>query len=147
MITRIQDDSINLFTWFKNNGLKANPKKSHLLLNCNDTDKSALIENNRIFNENDVYLLGITFENNMMFEKHVSTLCTRASQKLNTLYRIACYMDLNKRNTAVQLGVNPFSNVPFFLVIRTLSPTWNLVHCVRGTWNLGDVAFRALCTC
>ena len=97
VITRIQDDSINLFTWFKNNGLKANPIKSHLLLNCNDTDKSALIENNRIFNENDVYLLGITFENNMMFEKHVSTLCARASQKLNALCRIACYMDINKR--------------------------------------------------
>ena len=32
--------------------------------------------------------------------------------------------------SSVQLGVNPFSNVPFFLVIRT--------------WNLGDVAFRAL---
>ena len=34
--------------------------------------------------------------------------------------------------TSVQLGVNPFSNVLFFLVIHT--------------WNLGDVAFRAL-TC
>ena len=43
---------IIMFAWFKNNGLKANPKKSHLLLNCNDTDKSALIENNQIFNEN-----------------------------------------------------------------------------------------------
>ena len=39
VITRIQDYSINLFTWFKNNGLKANHKKSDLLLNCNDTDK------------------------------------------------------------------------------------------------------------
>ena len=28
--------------------------------------------------------------------------------------------------SSVQLGVNPFSNVHFFLVIRTLSPTWNL---------------------
>ena len=36
--------------------------------------------------------------------------------------------------SSVQLGVNPFSNVPFFLVTHTLSPTW----------NLGDVAFRAL---
>ena len=36
--------------------------------------------------------------------------------------------------SSLQLGVNPFPNVPFFLVIRTLSPTW----------NLGDVAFRAL---
>ena len=37
-------------------------------------------------------------------------------------------------SSSLQLDVNPFSNVPFFLVIRTLSPIW----------NLGDVAFRAL---
>ena len=36
--------------------------------------------------------------------------------------------------SSVQLGVNPFSNVPLILVIRTLSPTR----------NLGDVAFQAL---
>ena len=36
--------------------------------------------------------------------------------------------------SSVKLGVNPFSNIPFFLVMRTLSPTW----------NLDDVAFRAL---
>ena len=36
--------------------------------------------------------------------------------------------------SSVLLGVNHFSNVPFFLTIRTLSPTW----------NLGGVVFRAL---
>ena len=39
--------------------------------------------------------------------------------------------------SSVKLGVNHFSDVPFFLVIRALSPTW----------NLGDVASRASCTC
>ena len=37
-------------------------------------------------------------------------------------------------NTSVQLGVNPFSNVPFFLTAGTLSPTW----------NLGGVTFRGI---
>ena len=49
--------------------------------------------------------------------------------------------------SSVQLGVNPFSNVPFFLVIRYTVP-------LSATWNLDNVPFRALtlaqsalCTC
>ena len=47
---------------------------------------------------------------------------------------LVAFTPLMVNTSSVQLGVNPFTNLPFFLVIRTLSPTW----------NLGDVAFRAL---
>ena len=87
VIKRLENDSIQLFKWFENNGLKANSGKSHLILSSKNIDISAEINGKRINNENDVYLLGITIDNDLNFTKHVSNLCKKASQKVHALSR------------------------------------------------------------
>ena len=67
VISTLKTDSQFLFKWLSNNALKANPKKSHLLLNTSDTSIGILINDKLILNENDVELLGITFDNALEF--------------------------------------------------------------------------------
>ena len=75
------------------NAFKVNPDKSHLLLNSPDNNLSAIIGSHTINNSNNVKLLGITIDNELKFNVHVSKLCKQASQKLHAL----SYMNENKR--------------------------------------------------
>ena len=68
-----------LFQWFAYNAIKANPDKSHLLLSNKKLSLSAKIDGNLISNENNVKLLDITFDNDLSFNKHVSSLCDKAT--------------------------------------------------------------------
>ena len=70
--------TIRLFDWLRNNILIANSNKSDLLLNSFDTSLVASINGNLISNEKYVELLGITIDNEMNFNKHVSGLCMQA---------------------------------------------------------------------
>ena len=74
-----------MFQWF---AMKAYPDKSHLLLSSKNLSLSAKIDGNVIDNENNVKLLGITFDNGLRFNKHVSSLRNKATQKLHALSRI-----------------------------------------------------------
>ena len=42
-------------------------------------------------------LLGVTIDNEMSFEKHVTKLCKTARQKLHALSRVSQYMRLKQR--------------------------------------------------
>ena len=86
-----------LFTWLKNNYMKANTDKSHLLLygknNLTDNIDGYVIESE----ENHV-LLGITIYSNLSFNELINNLCKKGSAKLNALARISGYINLPKRN-------------------------------------------------
>ena len=82
-----------LCDWFSDNFLKGNPDKSHLLIN---TDKhiTSKIENETITISSNKNLLGTLFNNKFDFDEHVTSLCRKASQKLNALARVAHCMTL-----------------------------------------------------
>ena len=50
------------------------------------------IDNNKIEPENLVILLGITIDNRLSFDDHISKLCNKASMELNTIFRLKKYM-------------------------------------------------------
>ena len=89
VITKLENDSCNLFQWLS--GLEANPRKSHLLLSVPDNKIAASINNNLIYNENNVDLLGITIDITLSFKQHVSNLCKKASNKIHALFRMHCF--------------------------------------------------------
>ena len=41
--------------------------------------------------------LGITLNNKLKFDKHVSNICSKANRKLSTLTRVAKFLPFNKR--------------------------------------------------
>ena len=82
----------SIFERFENNGLKGNPDKCHLLLSKNDNFE-ANINENRISNTRFEKLLGVTFDNQLNFNHHISKICKTASNKLHALARVSHYMD------------------------------------------------------
>ena len=105
VVKKLENISIALLTWFKNNGMKANANKCHLLLSCNN-DLEANIGDAIIKSSDSEKLLGVTIDNKLNFEKHVNNLCTKASQKLNALARVSSYMDLPKRRIIMKAFIN-----------------------------------------
>ena len=85
-----------LFHWFTDNFLKANPDKCHLPINT-DENVALKIKNETITSSCNEKLLGILFSNKSDFDEHVTSLCRKASQRLNALARVAQYMNLAQR--------------------------------------------------
>ena len=70
IIETLKNTSITMFSWFKFNGMKANPDKCHLLLSS-DEKCNASIGNHLIKNSKEQKLLGVLLDDNLKFEKHV----------------------------------------------------------------------------
>ena len=85
-----------LMKWFSDNYMKLNEDKCHLLITKHDEDVFASIGNEIINGSTSVKLLGITIDNKLNFEEHVSNRCKKVSLKLHALARIANYMSTEK---------------------------------------------------
>ena len=88
--------SSKLFEWFSNNTMKANQDKCHLLSSLNIKTEICLDKNTL---QNTKYLLGITIDNKLTLNEHVSKLCEKASNKINDLARIFPYMPISQQKT------------------------------------------------
>ena len=84
VVEKLEVSSSVLFTWLRNNYMKANTDKSHLLLSGN-IDLNANIDGNVIESEDSHVLLGITIDSNLSFNTHINNLCKKASAKLMLL--------------------------------------------------------------
>jgi hypothetical protein len=86
--------------WFLNNNMKANPNKFQAIC-FNKFGKSPIshfhIAGEDIIPEETVKLLGITFDNKLSFNPHISNLCKKASRQTNALHRISKYLDKDSR--------------------------------------------------
>ena len=80
--------STKLFLWFEYNHLKANPGKYRLLISS-ATPIDISIGNASITASTKETLLGIIIDSELSFDKHISSLCSKASNKLHALRRIA----------------------------------------------------------
>ena len=96
VIEPLEKNIDKLFHWFSDNFLKSNPDKCHQLINT-DENVALKIKNETINSSFNEKLLGILFNNKSDFDEHVTSLCRKASQKLNALARVAQYMNLAQR--------------------------------------------------
>ena len=94
----------DLFRWFKENHMKANPDKCHILVTSYAL-ASVNINGFQITNSTEQKLQGIKFDSKLSFENHVLSLCKEASQKLHALTRIVSYMNLFKRKALMRTFV------------------------------------------
>ena len=75
--------------------MKANPGKSYILLSNKKTE-NVKINDVPITSSAEEKLLGITLDSELKFEKHITDICNKVSQKIHVLSRITSYMLLNK---------------------------------------------------
>ena len=76
-------------------------------------------------------MLGITFDNELSFDKHITKLCKKASNKLNALARISSFIDLGKRKLLLRsFFISQFSYCPLVWMLhsRKLNNRINKLH-------------------
>ena len=131
VISELHAESQVLLTWIRNNGLKANPDKFHLLLSDSSKEHSMEIEKNSIQNSQYEKLLGIKIDNKFTFDEHVKSICTKASQKLHALSRVGNFMSLNQRKIIMKTFIlSHFGYCPLVWMLhsRTLNHRINRLH-------------------
>ena len=84
----------NIFAWFKINGMVANSGKSQFLVSPYEKILGSTVESNPCEE-----LLGITIDSELIFHKHVISLCSKANRKPSAFARIAKYLTIDKRKT------------------------------------------------
>ena len=84
--------------WFQNNYMKMNCDKCHLLVAGHKFEQIwAKIGTDLIWDSNSVKPLGITIDNHLKFDKHISLLCAKANRKLFALARISYYLTFHQK--------------------------------------------------
>ena len=99
--SNLENFTNSLLNWFRENHMKANADKCHLLVSS-DESCAAKIEDFSIKNSTKEKLLRLNFDSNLSFKNNVTSLCKKASQILHALARISHYMDLNKRKNLMK---------------------------------------------
>ena len=130
VISNLEKSTNFLLNWFRENHMKANADKCHLLVSS-DESCTAKIEDFSIKNSTKEKLLGVKFDSNLSFESHITSLCKKASQKLHALARISHYMDLNKRMNLMKAFItSQFSYCPLIWMFhsRNLNNKINRIH-------------------
>ena len=130
LINKPEESTNNLFHWFRNNHIKANTDKCHLLFTGNH-EVSVNFNEFEIESSKNKKLLGISIDTTLSFEHHVTSLCKKASQKLHALARIAHYMDFKKRRSLMKAFViSQFNYCPLIWMFhnRALNNRINKIH-------------------
>ena len=76
-------------------------------------------------------LLGILIDSELSFEQHISSICSKASQILHDLGRIATFMSFNKRRTLMKTFIeSQFNYCPLIWMFhsRTMNNKINRIH-------------------
>ena len=84
-----------------------------------------------IWEENNVKRLGLEIDSDLHFDKHVLSLCMRASRKLSALTRIIKFMNLQQRRTLMKaFVVSQFNYCPLLWMFhsRKLNNKINKLH-------------------
>ena len=96
VLIKLENVAETLLQRFKDNRMKANPDKYNLLIN--NTKKSFQIKIGNETDSNNKYekLLGVKVDHELNFNEYVSSLCKKASQRLNALSRIVSCMTFDQ---------------------------------------------------
>ena len=93
VLERLEHNSELAIAWFEMNYMKLNTDKCHLLISGNKNEYMwAKLDEDIVWESNDVELLGVTIDNNLRFDKHVSNICLKANRKLSALTRVAKFV-------------------------------------------------------
>ena len=96
LLETLKNESESAVYWFRNNNMIVNPDKFQLMPLQKSTKKviqeKLQIDNNEVESENLLTLLGITIDNRLSFDDHISKLCNKVSIQLNAIFRLKKYM-------------------------------------------------------
>ena len=148
LITSLEQASNGLFEWFKNNLLKSNADKCHLLVSTNDR-VSVNVDGFKIDKSDTEKLLGVKFDKKLTFDDHISDICKKAGRKISALARVTRYMGIAKKRILMNaFFISQFSYCPpvWMCHSRTNNSKINRLHerCLRLVYNDKQSSFNEL---
>ena len=90
------NNSVNLLTSFRNNGMKANADICHLLLNSKNNVRFEIWWCNNKSSEQQKFL-GTLHDNISTPGAHVNNLCAKANERLNSLWWVFSFISTYKK--------------------------------------------------
>ena len=138
-ITSLEQASNGLFEWFKNNLLKGNADKYHLLVRT--SDRVSMNVDWFIEDKSDTEkLLGVKFDKKLAFDDHISDICQKTGRKISALARVTPYMGIAKKRILMNaFFISQFSYCPLVWMFhsRTDNIKINRLHerCLRIVYN------------
>ena len=85
VLIKLENAVETLLQFFKDNRMKAYPDKYHLLINNTKKSFQIKIDNKTVSKSKYEKLLRVKEDHELNFNEYVSSLCKKASQKLNSL--------------------------------------------------------------
>ena len=132
LIDKIVSSANLVIDWFRNNYMKLNESKCHLLVCGNKEEVSiAKIGNTSLIETHEVKLLGTTIDRQLNFKHHVSSIYGKAGYKLNVLSRLCKILPLHKRiilKNAFVLSLFAFSPLIGMFVDRDTNSKIDALH-------------------
>ena len=101
---KMECESLILFEWFRDNYLKANSGKSHIMLTA-DNKLKINAQGSLISNEKILKLLGLTVDNKLSFELHLTLVCKKVSQKPHALARVSKFISKKKLKVIMKVFI------------------------------------------
>lgn len=93
LFLRLEHDFALAIEWFQYNYMKLNTDKCHLLVSGNKHEHTWVkLENQMIWEEKSVKLLGINIDSQLKCDNHVLLICLKAGRKLSALTRLLQYL-------------------------------------------------------
>ena len=83
VISNLEKSTNSLLNWFRENHMKANADKCHLLVSS-DESCTAKIEDFSTKNSTREKLLGVNFESNLFFKSHVTSHCKKSNSEITS---------------------------------------------------------------
>ena len=96
---KLSADTHLVLNWFRINSMVANPSKFQIMFlgsNIDNNEITFMVEDKKVRSKTEVKLLGITIEDKLSFNKHISNLCSTASNRLQALARIRNFLSLEQ---------------------------------------------------
>ena len=84
VLEKLEHNSELAIAWFEMNYMKLNANKFHLLISGNKNEcMRAKLDQDTVWESNQVKFLRVEIDNNLRFDKHVSNICLKANRKLS----------------------------------------------------------------
>ena len=98
VLETLEHNSELAIAWFEMDYMELNTDKCHLLISGNKNEQMwAKLDRYIVRESNDVKLFGITLDNNLKFDKHVSNISSNTNRKLSALTRVTKFLPFKKR--------------------------------------------------
>ena len=152
VIERLKHDLQITLKWFESNGLVANPDKFQLMfLGASSTSSNEgilTVGTSTLIPSEQIKLLGVTIDNQLNFDLHITNLCTSANKKINCLHRIKKYLDTEQLKAISSAYIlSTFSYAPLIWMFckkgtyekveKTHKRCLKAIHCQHSANNSG----------